>query len=217
MAKEESEASREIRYRPISAMDLLIELQTISNLMVDLAYSSVLFTDRELAQEVVELEDRVEDLRTLLMINVAVAARSAEDAEAMVGIMRLGTVAEMISNSAGEIASIVLSGLGVDQAVLDAFTRTAERLIRTRVLPGSILVGKSIGTLRLEAKIGVDIMAIRRGRELHVKPDLGMRLLEGDVLIARGSDVGVAEFDGLAKGELKEIPKPGLNVEEKHP
>jgi uncharacterized protein with PhoU and TrkA domain len=41
-------------------------------------------------------------------------------------------------------------------------------------------------------------------------------VFEGDIIIARGSDVGVIELDRLAKGELREIPRPRLDVEEAH-
>jgi len=63
----------------------------------------------------------------------------------------------------------------------------------------------------------VDIITIRRGKELDTKPKPSNILLEGDVVIARGSDVGVLELDKLAKGELREIPSPKLHVKEAHP
>lgn len=207
----------EIRYRPVSVRYLLTELQTISTLMVDLAYSAVLFNDFELAQEVIELEEEVDDLKMLLLMNTAIATRDADDAEAMVGIIRMGAVTDRVSKTAGDIARIVLNGLGVDPYVLDAFSRTQERIVRTRIDSGSVLSGKSLGKLRLEANIGVDIIAVRRGKELTTKPERKKVLCEGDVIIARGSDVGVLELDKLAKGELSVIPRPKMEVKERHP
>lgn len=93
----------EIRYRPISVRRLLTELQSTSTLMVDLAYSSVLFSDKDLAEEVIELEKKVEDLKILLLMNTAIVIKDAEDAEAMVGIMEVGGVADTISHAAGSI------------------------------------------------------------------------------------------------------------------
>lgn len=200
----------EIQYKPISVRNLLTELQTTTTLMIDLAYSSVLFNDNELAEEVIELEERVEDLKTLLLMNTAIVIKDAEDAEVMVGIMRIGSVADMISHAAGNIARIVFLGLGVDSFILEAFTKTQERLVRSKILPESVLAGKMLGKLRLETNIGVDVMAIRRGRELLMKPKPKTILREGDVLIARGSDVGVLELEKLAKGELKAVPRPKL-------
>ncbi|MFQ6077457.1 MAG: potassium channel family protein, partial [Candidatus Bathyarchaeia archaeon] len=150
--------------------ELLIEMKNISELMVDLAYSAVLFNDYELAEEVVELEDRIDDLRNLLLMNAAMAVRDKEDAESMVGIIRTASAADKISDAAGDIAHIVLRRLGVDSYILEALTKVDERLVRTRVLLGSPLMGKALKELELETKIGVDIIAIRRGKQLVVGP-----------------------------------------------
>jgi len=202
-----------VRYRPVSVKELLTELHTISTFMVDLAYSAVLFNDRELAQEVVELEEKVDNLRNLLLMNTAIAVRSAKDAEEMMGILRMGTIAARISGAAGDIARIVLHDLGVDPYVVEAFSKVQERLVRTVILPESILVGKSLGRLGLEANIGVDIIVIRRGKELMIKPGPKVILRNGDILIARGSDISVSELEKLAKGELRSVPRPKLDAE----
>jgi uncharacterized protein with PhoU and TrkA domain len=182
--------------------------------MIDLAYSAVLFNDKELAEEVIELEEKVLDLKTFLLMNTAIAIKDAEDAEAMVGIMRMGSVADMISHASGSIARIVLLGLGVDPYILEAFTKIQERLVRTKILPESILAGKTLGKLKLETNIGVNVMTVRRDKELIMNPGSKTMLKEGDVLIARGSDVGVLELDKLAKGEMKVVPRPKLGLGE---
>ena len=45
-----------------SVKDILIEMKNLSELMVDLAYSSVLFQNKDAAEEVLNLEDRVNSL-----------------------------------------------------------------------------------------------------------------------------------------------------------
>ena len=206
-----------IRYKPISVRDSLIALQSTTMLMIDLAYSAVLYNDRDLAEEVVELEAKVDDLKILLLMSMALAVRDPDDAEGMVGIMWMGTVADRISGAAGDIARTVLLGLGIDPSVMEAFTKTQERLIRTKILPGSILVKKRLDKLRLETNIGVNVIALRRGKELITNPEPKTILTEDDILIARGSDVGISELDKLAKGELKTIPRPKLETKESHP
>ncbi len=207
----------EISYKPISVRDLLTELHTVTNLMVDLAYSAVLFNDHELAEEVIELEEKVDDLKTLLLMNIAIAVRDADDAKAMAGVTRMAAVADRISDASGEIAHIVLMDLGVDPQILKGLTRTQERLVRTTVLPESALTKKILGKLKLETNIGVNIIAVRRGKEVMTNPGPKVILRESDIIIARGSDVGVSELDRLAKGELKTIPRPKMNVQERHP
>jgi uncharacterized protein with PhoU and TrkA domain len=203
----------EIRYRPISVRALLSELQTTTTLMIDLAYSSVLFNDKELAQEVIELEDKVEDLKMTLMMNTAIAIRDAEDAEEMVGILEIASVTDTISHSSASIARTVLLELGVNSSILKAFTRTQERIVRTKLLNTSVLAGKTLKELELETHIGISIIAVRRGRTLITNPGPELVLGEGDVLIAKGSDVGVLELDKLSRGELTTVPCPKLNVD----
>jgi uncharacterized protein with PhoU and TrkA domain len=206
-----------IRYKPISVRDSLIALQSTTTLMIDLAYSAVLFNDRDLAEEVVELEAKVDDLKILLLMNMALAIRDADDAEGMVGIMQMGTVADRISEAAGDIARTVLLDLGIDASVTEAFTKTQERLVRTKILPGSILAKKRLEKLKLETNIGINIIAVRRGKDLITNPEPKTMLMEEDILIARGSDVGVSELDKLSKGEIKAIPRPKLDIKERHP
>ncbi len=203
-------------YKPISVRDLLTELQSTTTLMIDLAYSAVLFNDRDLAEEVIELEEKVDDFKMLLLMNVSIAIRDADDAEVMVGIMRMGTVADRISDAAGDIARTVLLGLGIDPAVMEAFTKTQERLVRARILPGSILEKKRLDKLQLETNIGVNVIALRRGKDLTINPEPKTILMKGDILIARGSDVGVLELEKLSKGEIKTIPRPKLDIRERH-
>lgn len=203
----------EIRYRPISVRALLSELQTTTTLMIDLAYSSVLFNDKELAQEVIELEDKVEDLKRTLMMNTAIAIRNADDAEGMAGILEIASVADTISHSSASIARIVLLELGVNSSILKAFTRTQERIVRTKIVTASVLAKKTLKELELETHIGISIMAIRRGKTLITNPSPETLLSEGDILIAKGSDVGVLEIDKLAQGELSTVPCPKLNIE----
>ena len=205
-----------MQYRPISVRDLIVELHNVTTLMVDLAYSAVLFNDRELAEEVIELEARVDDLKTLLLMNTAIVVRDAEDAKAMAGIMRMAAVADRISDAAGEIAHITLLGLGVDPYILQGLSRAQRMLVKTTVLPGSTLIGKMLGKLSLETNIGVNVIVIRRGRDVFTNPGPRTILREADILVARGSDVGVSELDRLAKGELRAIPRPKITVQERH-
>lgn len=208
MEEEDYSYEGKIRYKPVSVRELLTEIQNITGFMVDLAYSSILFHDRDIAEEVIEFEERVRTLTTLLVMNTAIVVRDGEDAEASVGIMRVASAANKIADTAGEIARIVLGGLGIDRSIIEAFNNVDERLVRTRIVSKSILARKTLSELRLATNIGVDILTIRRGKKLIVDPHGDAKLEEDDVLIGRGSDVGTVELDKLAKGELKNVPKP---------
>ncbi|MDH5363134.1 MAG: potassium channel protein, partial [Aigarchaeota archaeon] len=142
------------RYQPIGVRKALTEMKDLSELMVDLAYSAVLFNDREIAEEVRELESRVEDLRYILGMNAMISVRDAQDAELMAPITMAASAANKISDAAADIANIVLLNLGLHPAVLKAFQEVDERVARVRVFEESVLVGKTLAKLRLPIKFG---------------------------------------------------------------
>ena len=59
--------------------------------------------------------------------------------------------------------------------------------------------------MELAAKIGVDIIAIRRRQKWLIDPSEKERVVEGDVLIVRGAPHGVDELKDIAEGKIKEL------------
>ena len=190
----------EIEYKPIPVRTLLVEMKDLSELMLDLAYSSALFHNAELARDVLELEKKVDNLALLLKMNVMIAARDAKDAKNLLGVSLVSSAADKISDAAADIAYLVLHDIGIHPAVREAFKRVEERLGRFVVKRDSILSGKSLRELRLASRIGVDIIAIRRGKDWIIDPKGGDKILEGDILIARGAPSGIEELEKLAEG-----------------
>ena len=157
-----------IEYRPISVRDLLVEMKDLSELMIDLAYSAALFNSRPLAEEVIEMERRVDNLAYLLDMSAMIAVRNAKDAEALVAVAVVAAAADKISDAAGDIASIVLREIGIHPIVREAFERVEEHLTRTEIEKGSVWANKTLHDLELAPKMGVDIIAIRRGEEIII-------------------------------------------------
>jgi len=194
-----------IEYKPMPVRDLLVEMKDISELMIDLAYSAALFHSRELAEDVLELEEHVDTLAYILGMNAMLAARDAEDAEALVGVSVVAAAANKISDAAADIAAIVLQEIGIHPIVREAFQKVEERLARAQVKPDSILIGQKLGELELAAKIGVDIIAIRRGKKWIINPKEDEKVHKEDVLVARGAPLGIEEFKGLADGTVQKL------------
>lgn len=194
-----------IKYKPVSVREVLTEMKNLSELMIDLAYSAALFNSRVLAEEVLELEKRVDTLAYLLDMIAMLAVRRAEDAEDLVGISMVAAAADKISDAAADITALVLRGIGVHPILREAFKGMEEMLTRVEFKPTSILIGKKLGELELAARIGVDIIAIHRGEKWIVNPSHDEVMVENDVLIARGASIGVKKLEGLADGTLKEF------------
>ena len=197
--------SGKIEYRPVSVREALTEMKDVSEIMIDLAYSAALFNSHELAEEVLELEKRVDYLEYIIEMNTMLAVRDAEDAQHLTAVTTVAAATNKISDAAADIATIVIKDIGIHPIVRKAFEQVEERLARAIVKSDSILVNKKIGDLELAAKIGVDVIALRRSREWIIDPDDDEKIVEGDVLIARGAPHGIDELKAIASGKLKKM------------
>jgi len=182
-----------ITYQPISARELLLEMKNLSELMIDLAYSAALFNDKELAEDVIELEERVDMLAYLLNMEIMIAARDVEDAKTLSGVARVASAADKISDAAGDIAAIVLQDIGVHPIIAKIFEKVEERLARISVPKNSPIIGKKLDDLDL-ASMGIDVIAIRRGRDWIIDPKDEEIITDEDILIVRGTQTGINEF-----------------------
>lgn len=194
-----------IEYKPISVKELLREMKNLSELMIDLAYSAALFNDKELAEDVLELEKRVDTLAYHLDMVTMVAARDAEDAEALVGVSTVASATDKISDAAADIAAIVTQNIGVHPVVSEIFERLSKRLIKVKVNGTSVLVGKRISELESAQRMGIDIIAIFRNRDWIINPKEDEHLSAEDVLIARGTPSGLKELKELCEGKKEKL------------
>lgn len=191
---------REIRYRPKNIRETLVELKDSAELAVDLAYAAVLFDNTELAEEVVSLAKEVNYLRYHARIALMLAAKTANDAEELVGIFQVVDGTVDITEAAADIARIPLRGFGVPPA-FRALPDVHERFVRLTVGDASPLAGHSLADLDLDIDEGVTVIAIRRDGSWVFDVDGGDQLLSGDVVFARGPEEGIAEFHEDATGE----------------
>jgi uncharacterized protein with PhoU and TrkA domain len=194
-----------IEYKPIPVSDLLVEMKNLSELMIDLAYSAALFNDKELAEDVLELESRIDTLAYLLDMEIMIAARDAKDAETLIGVSTVASAADKISDAAADIAAIVTRNIGIHPIIGEIFEKVEERLMKATVKEDSVIAGKRIDELDLAARMGVDIIAIRRNKDWILDPEETAQVLLGDILITRGAPMGIKEFKDLAEGRLKHL------------
>jgi uncharacterized protein with PhoU and TrkA domain len=192
-----------IEYKPIPVRELFLEMKNLSELMIDLAYSAALFNDKELAEDVLELENRVDTLSYLLEMEIMIAARDAKDAEALTGVSTVSSAADKISDAAADIAAIVTQNIGVHPIVSEIFEKVEERLTRAKVNEDSIFVGKNIGELDLAARMGADIIAICRNKDWIINPKKQCRL--------RAAIFSLLEEPHLASRNSKNLPKKKAN------
>jgi CPA2 family monovalent cation:H+ antiporter-2 len=70
-----------------------------------------------------------------------------------------------------------------------------------RVSKGSLISGKSLIDLELRKRLGVSVLAIRRGDRIISNPDADTRLLADDIVVALGTPDKIAAVTGLFRSE----------------
>ncbi|MFB6152142.1 MAG: potassium channel family protein [Haloarculaceae archaeon] len=201
-------ADQEVAYDPVGVKDVLAEMKDTAELLVDLSYSAVLFGDREVAREVLELEGRMDVLQLKARMSLLLAARSPEDAEALAPVLGVVGAAEKMSDAAGDIAKVVVEEVGLPDAMRAALPEAIETVVRATVTAGSRLADRTLGDLTLETETGVRAIAVRRGGDWLLDPGPETALQGGDVVLFRGPEAGLAGVYEDATGEDYEAPDP---------
>ncbi|HPE63796.1 MAG TPA: potassium channel family protein, partial [Methanothrix sp.] len=197
---------RKIEYCPLSMKKLLVEMKDTSELMVDLGYSAVLYDDYDLAMEVIRLEEKMDVYDYHVQMAAMLAARTVEDAEALSGVLQIASAAEIISNAAGDIASIVLLKMGMPSELKKELRLADETVARAVVGADSKVAGKTLDEISFETEAGMSVIAIRRGDSWIYDPEMDAGIKAGDILFARGHDEGVPLFLEMATGK-PQVPK----------
>jgi uncharacterized protein with PhoU and TrkA domain len=176
---------------PSTVKGLLAEIKDVSELMVDLAYAAVFFSDEKLAKEVRNLEERMfERLRQLRKLAI-LAARSPEDAEHMAGVLEIAGAVEKIADAAEDIARVVSEDLGILDDLRSDLRHADEIVSRIKVREGASTIGQSLRELALPTEIGMWVIAVRRGGEWDLDPSASFVIAEGDALLVKGHEDGV--------------------------
>lgn len=191
--------------RTFNAKDVLVEMKDISGSMLDLAYSAVLYSSPEIADEVFRLEQKMHSLLYKLRISIMLGVRNLEDAIEFAGILQIASAAEKISNAAGDIAKIATSVNVSGYLDREDFE---EAILNVKIKPSSVFKNKSLKDLKLETETGMHVLALKRGSQWIYSLDKDERLREDDLIITSGPTEGIPAFCKLATGkEYKEREK----------
>jgi uncharacterized protein with PhoU and TrkA domain len=191
-------------------VDKLVFLKDTSELMIDLAYSSLLLNSRALAEEVEALENHMDDLHTDFEFLVLSSGFKPEESKDFLGLIRLGVVTEEIADAAMEIADVVLRGLEPHPILRLVIEEAEETVTRVTVSETSPLVGKKIREAQIQEETGMWVLVIRRNKWwLRPRPDTVIKA--GDILIASGYAEGEADFEALASGVKEPVKEEGRN------
>lgn len=203
--RSEGVETRAVEYEPISVKELLIQTKDTSELLIDLAYSAVLHNSREIADEVLELEQAMDVIQMRSRMSLLLAARNPREAEQLAPVLGMVAGAEKISDAAGDIAKVVHEEIGLPDAVRLALPEAVETVARGTVSADSPHAGRSLEDIDLESETGVRVIAIRRDDDWIMNPGPADRLEPDDVAIIRGPIDALQEVYGSLTDSTYEI------------
>ncbi len=187
-----------IEYEPRSVKDIVVEMKDTSELMVDLAYSAVLYRNHEIAKEVLDLEEHMNVLRYHAHMTLMLAGRNPQEAEQLTGIFQIVSAAEKIANAADDIATVLTEDVGLPPELRSALPGAKEMMVRAEVDAESEIEGRTLEDINLETETGVHVVAIKRDTDWIFGPEREEKVLRGDVLFGEGPEAGVEQFYEMA-------------------
>ncbi len=186
----------------MTVQELLTEMKDISEVIVDLAYASLMYNSRAMASKVNELEDEMEELKYAMRVKALLAARTKEDARELSGILQIASAADRISHAAGEIVDLLDVPPEKRPFITNLINESDEKIRMVRVSQGSDMAGNTIAKLGVEANTGMKIIAMKNRYGWIYDPDDDVKIRAGDDLIVRGTEDGGNRLADFASGRI---------------
>ena len=186
--------------------EMLLELKDTSEFMVDLAYSSLIYDNAEIAEEVIFLGGTMEDLSLKVQeLFIEIGMSKPEEIARIVILTRLQASIKYIADAAKSIADVVLRGLGKHPVLAMSIKESETIITLAKVTDDSVMNGKTFGEVRLSTRCGMFVIAIKRDRDYIFGPGKTTKIEAGDILIAKGPWEGISGFKALADGTEKSL------------
>ena len=189
-----------------SPEDVVLEIKDKSELMVDLAYSSLIYDNKIIAKEVYDLETLIDSLFQKIQKDSLEGVKKGKlSVNSALTLMRLAQAGEEIADAAQEIADVELRDVELHPILKLSVRESDEILSKIQVKKDSILCGKTLGKLKLGSETGMMIIAMRHKNRWLYGPDKNTRIDEDDILFAKGPEDGEKHLIELAHGLTNEI------------
>ena len=189
-----------------TAEDIVLEIKDKSELMVDLAYSSVLYDNKTIAEEVYDLENLVDNLyRTLQKKSLEDVKRGKHNIDDALTLLRIAHAGEQIADAAQEIADVELRDVESHPILKMSIRESDVVFTRVEVESQSILCGKTLGQLNLASETGMMVIAMRHKDKWIYGPNKNTKVDPHDILFAKGPEDGEKHLVDIAKGKSNKI------------
>jgi uncharacterized protein with PhoU and TrkA domain len=185
---------------------MLLEIKDKSELMVDLSYSSLLYDNTTIAEEVYDLENLIDVLYEQIQHDALIELKQGNyTVESTLSIIKLARAVEEIADAAREIADVQLRDVELHPILKMSVRESDEVLTKIQVNESSILCGKTLGTLRVRSETGMHVIAMRHKNKWLYGPNKNTRIDAEDILFAKGPEDGEKHLIELATGQSNEI------------
>ena len=186
--------------------DIVLEIKDKSELMIDLAYSSLLYDNETIAREVYDLENLIDNLYQNLQKKTLEQVKnkklSIDDA---LTVLHLAEAGEKIADAALEISDIELRDVELHPILKMSIRESDQVFTKVQVKKQSVLCGKTLGDLKLASETGMMVIAMRHEDKWLYGPNKKTRIDQDDVLFAKGPEDGEKHLIDLASGKTSKI------------
>ncbi len=155
------------------------------DLMIDLAYSAIKFSSKEIADETSKIEKRIHELTFLLNLQIIQTQTGGfKEAKALEPIVVMGFSIDKISDALADIARVVYINSDISDFTQLFWDEVPEPIVKITVNDNCEFIGMKRKDIHFRSKHGVDLIAIKRkddwlfGKENEIKTN--------DTLIIKG-------------------------------
>ena len=186
--------------------DIVLEIKDKSELMVDLAYSSLIYDNKTIAKEVYDLENLIDNLYQTIQKKTLEGVKNKDlSIDDALTVLRLAECSEKIADAALEIIDVELRDVELHPILKMSIRESDVVFTKVHVEPNSILCNKTLGKLKLGSETGMLVIAMRHHDKWLYGPNKNTMIDPGDILFAKGPEDGEKHLIELATGQTNEI------------
>ena len=190
------EKRKKFQYQPISLKDILKEMKRKIDLMIDLAYSAIKFSSKEIADETSKMEKTIHELTFLLNLQIIQTQTGGfKDAKALEPIVVMGYSIDKISDALADIARVVYINSDISDFTQLFWDDVPEPIVKITVNDKCEFIGMNRKEIHFRSKYGVDLIAIKRKDEWLFEKVTEIQI--GDILIIKGEIEPIKELKKL--------------------
>lgn len=184
------------------ARELFSELMDRSEIQLDLAYTALIFNDKDIAHDVTDLHNKIEQLYVEFEELILKLAKQVEAPEKLWSLLRTGDSVKGIVDAAQSLAETVLSGFPAHPILQSIFESSKEAVSKIAVQEHSQLDETTLEDIKLQDMTGMRVICIKREDDWIYGPSGGTRIKGGDILVVKGPRSAENALRNLADAHL---------------